>query len=98
MTSMKEIERMTLKEYFWRIEAYRMREFENLYKMHQQAFINQVAKSTEKKGNKIEPKYKTFDEFFNYERKRREILGDLYNDKPQKEERLKQLILQANSQ
>lgn len=98
MTSMKEIERMTLKEYAWRIEAYRVREFEKLYKMHQQAFINQIAKSTEQKGNKIEPKYKTFDEFFNYEKKRREILGDLYNEKQSKNERLKQLILQANSQ
>lgn len=98
MTNMQEIERMTLKEYAWRVEAYRVREFEELYKVHRQAFIHQAVKSTERRGNKIEPKYKTFDEFFNYEKKRREILGDLYNEKPQKEERLKQLILQANSQ
>lgn len=56
---------MTLQEYRLRILAFKLREVDERKKMHEQAYLNQVVQSTDKRGK---PKFKTFDEFFDYEK------------------------------
>lgn len=62
---MAEVGAMTLQEYRLRILAFKLREVDERKKMHEQAYLNQVVQSTDKRGK---PKFKTFDEFFDYEK------------------------------
>lgn len=64
---------MTLQEYRLRILAFKLREVDECKKMHEQAYLNQVVQSTDKRGK---PKFKTFDEFFDYEKEIDNVLDD----------------------
>ncbi|EMF0585109.1 TPA: hypothetical protein IXN57_000461 [Enterococcus faecium] len=63
--SAAEVGAMTLREYRLRMLAFKLRQVDERKKMHEQAYLNQVVQSTDKRGK---PKFKTFDEFFDYEK------------------------------
>lgn len=72
---MREVEDMTLREYLFRMKAHSLSRVDKERDMHLQAWLNVQASSTESKGNKTVPKFKTFKEFFDYEKRERSILG-----------------------
>lgn len=102
MVDMEEIENMTLVEYNWRMEAYKMRLIDKRHDMHLQAFLNNAVTETVKKGVEIVPRYPTFKDFFDYESYRKQVFGEDENeekktdDEPKLTEREKLLIM-ANS-
>lgn len=60
---------MTLREYEWLHEAGRLREVDEDYRNHLQAFLNFVVQAKKKVGrNKEVPVYKTFGSFFDYDK------------------------------
>lgn len=71
-----------------------LRKLEREHEIYLAAYVSEVAKSTKKIGKKIVPAYPTFKDFYDYEEKRRNILGD---EKSQSKERIAQLIVHANS-
>lgn len=72
---MTTIKRMTLVEYQLRIDAYRLQRVDREYDIHLQAWVNNQAKAEKKKGKKTEPYFKSFDKFYNYEKRVAEIMG-----------------------
>ena len=56
---------MTLREYRLRILAFKLKQVDERKKMHEQAYLNQVVQATDSKGRS---KFKTFDEFFDYQK------------------------------
>ena len=75
---------MTPYEYGIRMKAYQRSQLEREYEMHLQAYLNFKATATKKSGKETRPVYRTFREFFDYEKK----LKNLYKkqktgDKPQ---------------
>lgn len=71
------IDRMTFREYQLRIKAYRLKSLDNSYRMHEQAWLNNVVGQTDKKGR---PVYKKFTKFFDYEKRLAEIEGKMIDD------------------
>jgi len=57
------------------MHAYRLRRLDEIYDMHLQAWLNHAVTATKKRGNKQEPKYKKFDDFFDYEKELRKTEG-----------------------
>ena len=90
---MRVVEGMTIKEYGWRIEAYTIARVDKEYDMHVQAWLNHQATSTKQKGKKTVSAYKNFKEFFDYDKRMREL-----NNAPEPEkDRQKEMLLRANS-
>lgn len=58
------IDNMTMREYQIRTEAYLLKREEEDRKIYLQAFINQVAKSTEGEGDNMRPAYPTFTDLY----------------------------------
>lgn len=56
---------LTLKEYDWLMEAVRLREIDEEFKAHRQAFLNFQVQGTDRKGK---PVYKRFDKFYDYKK------------------------------
>lgn len=65
MTDMNEIDRMTLGEYFMRMEAAMLRNNDQEKLIHLQAWASQMVQATEGSKKHPKPKYKTFKEFYN---------------------------------
>lgn len=67
---------MTIREYELRIKAYHLRRLDKEYEIHLQAWTTNQVKAQKKKGSKsTEPYFKNFDDFFDYEKREKEILG-----------------------
>lgn len=73
VTSWQEAGRMTVSEYHLRMKGYALRRLEDEKDIYLQAFLNRVAKATDKAGKKYQ--FPTFSDFYGYEKRRREILG-----------------------
>lgn len=71
---------MTLPEYLYRMKAHSLASLDKERDMHQQAWLNVIAGSTEQKGDKTVAKYKTFNDFFDFKKHEESILGE--EDKP----------------
>lgn len=56
-----DIERLDMQEYYMYMEASQLRQEDERLKMHEQAFINQQAKSQKRNGS---PVYQKFDDFY----------------------------------
>ena len=56
-----DIERLDMQEYYTYMEASQLRQEDERLKMHEQAFINQQAKSQKRNGS---PVYQKFDDFY----------------------------------
>lgn len=85
MTDMLHMERMTLHEYHLRMHAYQLATVDKEYYIHLQAWANHAVKSEKKKGKNHEPVYKTFKDFFDYEKHVASMTGEMNV----KEERLR---------
>ena len=77
MNDLREINRMTLAEYNMRIKAYRLRKLDRDREIAFSAWLNREINATKKRGKKIEYIYRDFNKFFDYEKREREILGEL---------------------
>ncbi len=67
---------MTLYEYRMRKKAYRLMQLDREYEIHMQAWANWCVKSMKNVGrNKRVPVYKTFKQFFDYEKYLRKEIG-----------------------
>lgn len=66
--SFAEVDRLTLPEYTLLMEAARLKQVDQDYRNHLQAFLNFAVKAEKKVGkNKTSPVYRKFKQFFNYE-------------------------------
>lgn len=73
---MQEVECMTLREYLFRMKAHSLKRVDKEYDMHLNAWLHVQANSTEQKGKKTVPKYKTFKDFFDYTKRIESIEGE----------------------
>ncbi len=75
MNDFAEINRMTLYEYNMRMTAFRLKQADREYAIHLQAWMNREIKAKRESGKKkLVPVYKTFKQFFDFEKRVREIL------------------------
>lgn len=69
MTNFREINKVTLFEYRLRMQAHRLKQIDKEKDMHWQAWLNWNVQATKKAGkNKLTPVFKTFKQFFDYEK------------------------------
>lgn len=83
MNDFLEIDRTTMYEYELRMKAFRLRYLDREAAMHKQAWVSRQVGATKKNGK---PFYRTFKQFFDYEKAERNMLnmGDrpkLLNDR-----------------
>lgn len=74
------------------MQAFRLKKVDDERDMHLQAWINLVVKSTDKKGKPI---YKNFTDFYDYEKRIREVSNS--PQKCEKTEKNNHLFLVANN-
>ena len=65
MNDFNEINRMTVSEYFTRMEAYMLQKSDKEELIHLQAWVTQMAKATTGSKKHSKPKFKKFEEFYN---------------------------------
>lgn len=56
-----------------RMKAYRLAQVDKEYDMHLQAWLNHAVTTTKEQGNKHVPVYKSFKDFFDYEKRLKEV-------------------------
>lgn len=66
--TLKEAEEMSFYEYRIRMEAYNLRQFDTEFHLHELAWLNREVKAERKSGKKTKPVYRTFKQFFDYEK------------------------------
>ena len=67
--SFSEVDRLTIPEYNLLIEAVRLKQIDQDYRNHLQAFLNFAVKAEKKTGKgKSRPVYSKFKQFYNYEK------------------------------
>lgn len=86
---------MTLPEYLYKFQAYRLKQIDKQYDMHLQAWLHVQANSTKTQGEKQVPVFKKFNEFFDYEKRINEIMKPKALSTDQK--RLAQIAARINS-
>ncbi|WP_314737069.1 hypothetical protein [Limosilactobacillus urinaemulieris] len=95
--SIDEIDRMTLSEYYLRLEAYRLRKLDREEEIAIQAWFNQTVQNTTG-GKHPKPKFKKFTEFFDRASLEKNIRDDFADDysnpyrKPSKKEQSRVFI------
>ena len=70
---MKDIEVLSLYEYQMRMKAYQLARVDKEYDMHLQAWLNHAVKATKEQGKKQVYVYKNFKDFFDYEKRIKEV-------------------------
>lgn len=94
MNDLNEIDRLTIPEYDLRIKAYQLKNLDQQYFIHLQAWTTMMAGQT-RKGK---PVYRTFEKFFNYQKIEEQILGSEFNlPKNQEKEKFQDWIANFNS-
>ena len=74
--SFAEVDRLTLPEYKLLMEAARLRQIDQDYRNHLQAFLNFAVTARKKTGkNKSRPVYTRFSKFYDYEKEIRKATG-----------------------
>lgn len=67
--SFEEVDRLTIPEYNLLMEAIRLKQIDNDYRNHLQAFLNFAVKAEKKAGkNKTKPVYSKFKQFYDYDK------------------------------
>ena len=87
---------MTMQEYQLRLGNIKFERLDDERDMYLQAYLNNRATATKKKGKEIVSAYPSFKDFFDYE-KRLEEMTEPKEKEEQKLSRLESLLLQANS-
>ena len=75
------------------MKAYNLERVEKEYEMHQQAWLNQIVQAQEKVGKEYKPLYKSFDEFYDYEERKKEVV----KPKPKVDKRYNHLVKVAEN-
>lgn len=70
---MRDVEVLTLREYTLRMKAYQLQRVDREYEMHLQAWLNHAVTATKEQGKKQVPYYKKFKEFYDYEKRLKEV-------------------------
>lgn len=78
---MQDIQVLTLYEYEARMYAYRLHQVDERQKMHQQAWLNHQVTMTKGQGDKQVPAFKSYKDFFDYDKEIKEIEKDLLGSK-----------------
>lgn len=74
--SFAEVDRLTIPEYQLLMEAARLRQIDQDYRNHLQAFLNFAVTARKKTGkNKSRPVYTRFSKFYDYEKEIRKATG-----------------------
>lgn len=71
-TRLIDVEVLTLREYFYRIKAYQLKQIDKEYDLHLQAWLIAQAKATKEQGKKQVPVFRTFKDFYDYEKRLKE--------------------------
>lgn len=74
---LREAENTTLREYSYEIYAYNLRELGKMKHLNLLAWQNQQATATKEKGKKTVPYFPDFKSFFDYEKARAELTGQV---------------------
>lgn len=85
-----------LNEYLYRIKAYRLRRVDEELDMHRTAWLYHQAGAKRAQGKKTVPVYKSFKEFFDYEKEIARVEGKKANSLSDKHRRMAQLAAEAN--
>lgn len=91
---MYEINILTLNQYNLLMKGAELRLLDEEHLIYKQAWLNRVVKRTETKGKQEVYVYGSFKDFFDYEKKYREITGEIVPTI--KDEELSNLLLKAN--
>lgn len=98
----QEFGRMTLDEYYLRMEAAQIKRVREMEKLHLQAFLNQSVQATKGSAKNPKPKYPKFSDFYNSEKLiqdiRKEFEGDSYKPIKTKEEEKRETIARRISE
>lgn len=97
MKSYEEVGRLYLREYQLLMKAYALKRLDEEHAIHRQAWINQQAKATKQQGKKTVPYYRNFKQFFDYDKLEQDIIQPNKKETKAKENRLADLLVQANS-
>ena len=97
MRSYDEVGRLYLSEYHLLMKAYALKRLDEEHTIHRQAWINQQAKATKQQGKKTVPYYRNFKQFFDYDKLEQDITQPKKKETKAKENRLANLLVQANS-
>lgn len=92
-----EARRTSLADYEVLMKAASLREIDSLNKIHMQAWVNQAAKATRKRGKSYVGFYKDYQSFFNYSQALEEVWTDKEDKKEVQRDGLVSLILKANT-
>lgn len=76
------------------MESYGLQQVDDIYKLHVQAWANQQAKATDKKGKSA---YKKFDDFFDYEKTLDNYWGKASKKEKTYDNKLIELLRKANA-
>lgn len=89
----RQLGRITLNQ--WRLmkKSIALQSLDKERDLYWQAWLNTVVKNTKKQGKKEVPVFKMFDQFFDYEKLEKGVLGE--KEKP-KDSGMKALLLKAN--
>lgn len=92
--SFREVDDLYWAEYLMLMKAAALRVIDTERDIHLLAYMTEVAKSRKKVGRELRPVYKTFKDFFDYERRVDELMGA---KEPMKISRIAEAVTQANS-
>lgn len=62
-----QVDDLTYHDFTVLLHAHELREIDQEYRAHKQAFLNQVVKQTEGSGKNVRPQYPTLASFYDYE-------------------------------
>ena len=95
MTNISDIERMTLYEYNIRMTASQLSWLDKEKLIHELAWANQQVQAEKKVGKKTVPVYRSFEEFFNYQKIEDSIMG--VSELSKQDKKFQSLLTKANS-
>ncbi len=87
----KEIEETSIRDYSIRMHAYNLALVDESNRLHKQAFLNTLARSTKEVGKKIVPVYPKYQDFYDYEKE----LERIEYEESEEETRRKKIIANA---
>ncbi len=71
--SLYDIEVLSLREYSLRMKSYQLQRIDKENEMHMQAWLNNMAGATKEQGKKQVPVFKSYKDFFDYEKRLEEV-------------------------